>query len=148
LRSPYWDWTPRAAAEESWPLFCGTAPTHQPFGLRAALTMLLQAEGLEGAWARPQPLARAGWPAGSPWGQGVDIARTVAAPAARGRAVTSVRIGGGGADRLRQWCTREAGVTLGIGLGMEPAGDWLRIAHMGHVNAHMTLGVIATVEAG
>ena len=44
-------------------------------------------------------------------------------------------------------------MTLGIGLGMaashDPAyGDWLRVAHMGHVNAHMTLGVIATMEAG
>jgi alanine-glyoxylate transaminase/serine-glyoxylate transaminase/serine-pyruvate transaminase len=44
-------------------------------------------------------------------------------------------------------------VTLGIGLGMalphEPAyGDYLRVAHMGHVNAHMTLGVLAVMEAG
>ncbi|MGN6489026.1 MAG: alanine--glyoxylate aminotransferase family protein, partial [Devosia sp.] len=47
----------------------------------------------------------------------------------------------------------EAGVTLGIGLGMampgEPAyDDFLRVAHMGHVNAHMVLGTLATMEAG
>ena len=44
-------------------------------------------------------------------------------------------------------------MTLGIGLGMaEPgtpeADDFLRVAHMGHVNAHMTLGVLAVMEAG
>ena len=44
-------------------------------------------------------------------------------------------------------------MTLGIGLGMaapsEPAyQDFLRVGHMGHVNAHMTLGVLASMEAG
>ena len=44
-------------------------------------------------------------------------------------------------------------MTLGIGLGMalphEPAyGDYLRIGHMGHVNAHMVMGVLGTMEAG
>ena len=45
------------------------------------------------------------------------------------------------------------GVTLGIGLGMAEPGDpswhgFLRVAHMGHVNAHMTLGVLSVMEAG
>ena len=44
-------------------------------------------------------------------------------------------------------------VTLGIGLGMATPEDpesagFLRVAHMGHVNAHMTLGVLAVMEAG
>jgi alanine-glyoxylate transaminase/serine-glyoxylate transaminase/serine-pyruvate transaminase len=31
----------------------------------------------------------------------------------------------------------------------DPAGDgFLRVAHMGHVNAHMTLGALAVMEAG
>jgi hypothetical protein len=47
----------------------------------------------------------------------------------------------------------QAGVTLGIGLGMstpeDPDGDgFLRVAHMGHVNAHMTLGALAVMDAG
>jgi alanine-glyoxylate transaminase/serine-glyoxylate transaminase/serine-pyruvate transaminase len=67
--------------------------------------------------------------------------------------VTAACIPDGGAGRLRRWLEAEAGVTLGIGLGMalpsEPAyQDFLRVAHMGHVNAHMTLGVLATMEAG
>ncbi len=44
-------------------------------------------------------------------------------------------------------------MTLGIGLGMAPESDpayhgFLRVAHMGHVNAHMTLGALAVMEAG
>jgi hypothetical protein len=57
------------------------------------------------------------------------------------------------ATRLRQWCETEGGVTLGIGLGMSSPGDpeasgALRVAHMGHVNAHMTLGALAVMQAG
>ena len=65
----------------------------------------------------------------------------------------SLRVGGGGAGKLRRWCEDVAGVTLGSPLGMAEPGDpvyddWLRIGHMGHVNAHMVLGVLATMEAG
>ena len=37
--SCYWDWAPRAFAEEYWQQFCGTAPTHHIYGLREALTI-------------------------------------------------------------------------------------------------------------
>ena len=115
--------------------------------------MLVHEEGLEAAWARHATLARAVWAAFDAWAQGGDISLNVPDPAHRGNSVTAARIGGGGAARLRTWCEAEAGVTLGIGLGMaepsEPAyGDFLRVAHMGHVNAHMTLGVLSVMEAG
>lgn len=154
LRTPYWDWQPRAFAEEYWQNFCGTAPTHHLYGLREALTMLLDEEGLDHAWARHGVLSRAVWAAFGAWGEGQEgIALNVADPAFRGNAVTAARIGGGGATRLRNWCETEAGLTLGIGLGMalpsEPAyDDYLRVAHMGHVNAHMVLGTVAVMEAG
>lgn len=153
LRTPYWDWEARAMASEYWQNFCGTAPTHHLFGLREALTMILEEEGLDHVWARHDRLARAIWAAVDAWGQGGDIALNVRDAGARARSVTSVRIGGGGAGRLRDWCERVAGVTLGIPLGMalpdEPAyGDYLRIGHMGHVNAHMVLGTLAAMEAG
>jgi alanine-glyoxylate transaminase/serine-glyoxylate transaminase/serine-pyruvate transaminase len=82
-----------------------------------------------------------------------NIAMNVAEPAHRARAVTAARFGGRDATRLREWCEKQAGVTLGIGLGMATAEDpgsdgSLRVAHMGHVNAHMTLGVLAVMEAG
>lgn len=153
LRTPYWAWGPRAAPSEYYQYFCGTAPTHHLFGLAESLKMLLREEGLEAAWARHAALAGTVWAAFDAWGQGGEIALNVANPAWRGASVTAARIGGGGANLLRQWCEEKAGVTLGIGLGMaEPGdaahGDFLRVAHMGHVNAHMTLGVLSVMEAG
>lgn len=153
LRTPNWDWTPRADAREFFQYWYGTAPTHHLFALREALTMIKQ-EGLPQVWARHQALARAVWAAFDAWGAGNPaIALNVADPAHRGHAVTSARIGAPDATRLRRWCEQQAGVTLGIGLGMETVEDprataFLRVAHMGHVNAHMTLGVLAVMEAG
>ncbi|SIS52806.1 pyridoxal-phosphate-dependent aminotransferase family protein [Phaeovulum vinaykumarii] len=158
LRTPYWDWERRVGAAEFWQNFCGTAPTHHLFGLRESLTMILDEEGIEAVWARHARLSAAVWAAFETWGiagagAGCDIALNVADRRYRAASVTAARIGGGGAERLRAWCEAEAGVTLGIGLGMaeprSPAfGDFLRVAHMGHVSAHMTLGVLSVMEAG
>ncbi len=153
LATPYWNWNPRIFAEAYYLHFAGTAPTHHLFGLRESLSMILDEEGLENVWARHRALAGAVWAAFDAWGQGGDLGLNVADPAFRGSSVTAARIGGGGAERLRVWAEEKAGVTLGIGLGMaEPgsaaAGDFLRVAHMGHVNAHMTLGTLAVMEAG
>lgn len=154
LRSPYWDWTPRFGATEFWQHWHGTAPTHHLLGLRESLTMIFE-EGLEAVWARHAALARSVWAAFDAWGAGhPQIALNVADPAHRGHAVTAARIGPApAATRLRQWTETRAGVTLGIGLGMaspeDPGADGaLRVAHMGHVNAHMTLGALAVMEAG
>lgn len=154
LCTPYWDWTPRAAPAEFWQYFCGTAPTHHLYGLAEALTMLLHEEGLDHVWARHAVLARSVWAAFDAWGAGNPaIALNVADPAFRGHAVTAARMGAPFATELRRWTEREAGVTLGIGLGMAESSDpayhgFLRVAHMGHVNAHMTLGALAVMEAG
>ncbi|MDP3958701.1 MAG: aminotransferase class V-fold PLP-dependent enzyme [Pseudorhodobacter sp.] len=153
LRSPTWDWTPRALGTEFHQHWSGTAPTHHLFGLREALDMIRE-EGLENVWARHKVLARTVWAAFDAWGAGNPlIALNVADPAHRSNAVTAARLGAPDATRLRQWCEHQAGVTLGIGLGMatpdDPACDgFLRVAHMGHVNAHMTLGALAVMEAG
>ena len=154
LRTPYWDWTARAKAEEFWQLWFGTAPTQHLFGLREALTMILEEEGLEQVWVRHAVLARAVWAAFDGWGAGNSAIRlNVLQPEARGHSVTAARFGAPDATRLRKWCEHQAGVTLGIGLGMSSPEDpeatgFLRIAHMGHVNAHMTLGALAVMEAG
>jgi alanine-glyoxylate transaminase/serine-glyoxylate transaminase/serine-pyruvate transaminase len=153
LRTPYWNWMPRSQGPEYWQYFCGTAPTHHLYGLREALDMIAE-ETLPAIWARHETLARTVWAAFDAWGKGNPaIALNVADPANRGRSVTSARLGAPHATRLREWTEREAGVTLGIGLGMsapgDPGGDgFLRVAHMGHVNAHMTLGALAVMEAG
>jgi alanine-glyoxylate transaminase/serine-glyoxylate transaminase/serine-pyruvate transaminase len=154
LRTPYWNWTPRTTGSEFWQLFCGTAPTHHLYGLREALDMLVKEEGMAAVWARHETLAQTVWAAFDAWGTGNPaIALNVSDPAFRGRSVTSARMGAPDATRLRRWTESQAGVTLGIGLGMsspeDPAGDgFLRVAHMGHVNAHMTLGALAVMEAG
>lgn len=156
LRTPYWDWTPRVQASEFWMYFNGTAPTHHLFGLREALTMMVGEEGMPAIWARHDRLARAVWAAFEVWGAGaqdIEIALNMADPVARARSVTAARITAPHATALRTWCEREAGVTLGIGLGMAPPGssEWhgfLRLGHMGHVNAHMVLGTLAVMEAG
>ena len=148
----YWDWRPRVQATELWQYFDGTAPTHHLFGLRAALDMIME-EGLPAVHARHERLARAVWAAVEVWGHGGPIALNVADPAHRSHAVTTVRIGAPQGERLRAWVEVNAGVTLGIGLGMAPPGDpagagFFRIGHMGHVNAHMVLGALGAIEAG
>ena len=154
LRTPYWNWTPRAHPDEFWQYWYGTAPTHHLFGLREALTMLLHEEGLQAAWARHARLARTVWAAFDGWASANPaIALNVATPAARGHSVTAARFAPPDATRLRRWTEANGGVTLGIGLGMSSPDDpdatgALRIAHMGHVNAHMTLGALAVMQAG
>jgi alanine-glyoxylate transaminase/serine-glyoxylate transaminase/serine-pyruvate transaminase len=153
LATPYWDWKPRGLAIDFYQYFGGTAPTAHLFGLRESLTMILEEESLPEVWRRHQILSSAVWAAFDAWGTTNSIGLNMADPSHRGRSVTAARIGNGGAGSLRKWLEAEAGVTLGIGLGMalptEPAyQDFLRIAHMGHVNAHMVLGALATMEAG
>jgi alanine-glyoxylate transaminase/serine-glyoxylate transaminase/serine-pyruvate transaminase len=153
LATPYWAWGPRAEATEFWQIWNGTAPTAHLYGLRAALDMLAE-EGMPQVWARHRALAGAVWAAFDAWSSGNPaIGMNVADPAHRGWSVTAARLGAPHATRLRQWCEGRAGVTLGIGLGMAASTDpayhgFLRVAHMGHVNAHMTLGALAVMEAG
>jgi alanine-glyoxylate transaminase / serine-glyoxylate transaminase / serine-pyruvate transaminase len=153
LATPYWAWGPRAEPVEFWQYWDGTAPTHHLYGLREALDMILE-EGLAQVWHRHRVLAGAVWAAFDAWGAGNPaIAMNVADPKDRGWSVTAARMGAPHATRLREWTEKKAGVTLGIGLGMAPSDDlayhgFLRVAHMGHVNAHMTLGALAVMEAG
>ncbi len=150
--SGYWDWRPRIDPDIFYQYFCGTAPTHHLYGLRAALDMIGE-EGIENIWARHEVLANAIWAAFDAWGEGHDLQLNVEDIDARSRAVTSVRVGTSKATDLRQWCEEKAGVTLGIGLGMAApeAPEWhhfFRLGHMGHVNAHMVLGALASIQAG
>ncbi|MFA8384690.1 MAG: alanine--glyoxylate aminotransferase family protein [Pelagibaca sp.] len=150
--STYWDWTQRAAPEAFYQYFSGTAPTHHIYGLRAALD-IIHAEGMEAIWQRHETLARAIWTAVEHWGQDGPLRLNIADPAVRSHAVTAMSIGKPNGARLRRWCADEAGVTLGIGLGMgsedDPKSDgFFRFGHMGHVNVHMILGLLGAVEAG
>ncbi len=150
--SRYWDWVPRADPEMFYQYFCGTAPTHHLFGLRASLDMI-HGEGMENVWARHETLARAVWAASEAWGQGGPLSLNVADPAHRSHAVTALRLGAPLGTQLRRWVESQLGLTLGIGLGMsedgDPKGDgFFRFGHMGHVNGHMIMGLLGGVQAG
>lgn len=150
--SAYWNWAPRANPDWYYQYFGGTAATHHLYGLRAALYMI-KAEGLEAVWARHEILAKAIWAAADVWGEGGSLRMNVSDPAQRSCAVTALRIEAPYGTKLREWCEHQAGVTLGIGLGMAAPDDparhgFFRFGHMGHVNAHMVLGMLASVEAG
>jgi alanine-glyoxylate transaminase/serine-glyoxylate transaminase/serine-pyruvate transaminase len=150
--TPYWDWKNRVAPRIFSEYFYGTAPTHHLYGLREALAMI-EEEGLEQVWARHETLARAVWAAFEAWGAEGPLELNIDEPSLRSHAVTALRLGAPHGTRLRDWAEREAGVTLGIGLGMAEPGDpawhgFFRIGHMGHVNAHMILGALGAIEAG
>ena len=149
----YWDWGPRSQPDMFYQYFGGTAPTHHLLGLRAALDLIAEEGGIEAVWARHEKLARAAWAAFNAWGQGGELEMNIADPAVRSHAVTALRLAGDNGTRLRAWVEEKAGVTLGIGLGMaEPgspeAGRYFRLGHMGHINAHMLMGVLGVIEAG
>lgn len=143
----YWDWRPRVNPDYYFKYFDGTAPTHHLYGLRTALDMI-KAEGLDHVFARHEKLAQIVWAAFDQWSVTGPMKLNIADPAARSHAVTSVGIGSPSGDALRQWCEHQCGLTLGIGLGRTPADAYFRIGHMGHVNAHMIMGVLGTIDAG
>ena len=147
LVSRYWDWRLRTDPDAYFMYFNGTAPTHHLYGLRVALDMI-KAEGIEAVWARHHTLARAVWAAFDKWSAKGGLALNIADPDKRSWAITSVFANSPDGDRLRAWCEQQAGLTLGIGLGRAPADAYFRIGHMGHVNAHMILGVLSTIQAG
>ncbi len=149
--SNYWDWVPRTNPEIFYHQFGGTAPTHHLYGLREALTILVKEEGLEAAWKRHDTIAHAIWAAVDVWGADGTMHHNIADRANRSRAVSAISTIPGAAGKIRDWCEYEAGLTLGIGLGLaEPdTPQWdqqFRIGHMGHQNVAMTMAVLGSME--
>jgi len=149
----YWDWSMRRTPDVYYMNFYGTAPTHHLYGLGTALDMILREEGLENVWARHQTLANAVWAAIDVWGEEGQVACNVKDRADRSTAVTSVFTGVHNSDDLRRWCQDQAGLTLGINLGLSALGSaresgMFRIGHMGHLSPPMILGTLATIDAG
>lgn len=156
--SPYWDWKPRLKPQIFYQYYGGTAPTHHLFGLNEALKMILDEEGLENIWRRHEVLANAIWAAFDAWGNVPDstepaVTMNVTDPSLRSHAVTTAKISHQRATPMRIWLEESFGLTLGIGLGMAEMNDpeinsYFRIGHMGHLNAHMLLGTLSSVQAG
>ena len=156
--SPYWDWKPRLNPEIFYQYYGGTAPTHQLFGLTEALKMILEEEGLENIWRRHEIFANAIWAAFDGWADVPSphepaVSMNVSDPALRSHAVTTAKITNQRATPMREWLEQSFGLTLGIGLGMAAPKDpeinsYFRIGHMGHLNAHMLLGTLSSIDAG
>jgi alanine-glyoxylate transaminase/serine-glyoxylate transaminase/serine-pyruvate transaminase len=146
LRSHYWDWTAREG-DLHYEKYCGTPPEHLLFGLRRALDMLID-EGLDAVFERHRILATAVRAAVDEWTKGQVMAFNITDPGQRANSVTTVRIDSGHQPApLLEWCNRQCGVVIGIGIGALD-GKAFRIAHMGHVNAPMILGTLGVIEAG
>ncbi len=144
LRTRYWDWTQRNG-EQHYQKYCGTAPEHLLFGLRKAIDMLLE-EGLENVFRRHALLAEAVRRAVAVWAEGGAMEFNIVEPAERANSVTTILLQEGlDPQTIRQYCHRHCGVVLGVGIG-ELTGKALRIAHMGHINAPMILGVLGSTE--
>ncbi len=144
LRAQYWDWTSRDG-DEHYMKYCGTPPVQQIFGLRKALDMLFE-EGFDQVFERHRLMAGATRAAVAAWSDGGDVEFNILEPAARSNSVTTVLLRNGReAGRIHRFCHDTCGVTLGIGL-MRENDDAFRVAHMGHVNAPMMLGVLSTIE--
>lgn len=156
--SPYWDWKPRLNPEIFYQYYGGTAPTHHLFGLTEALKMILKEEGLENIWRRHEIFANAIWAAFDAWAdvqspEEPAVSLNVSDPALRSHAVTTAKISNQRATPMREWLAESFGLTLGIGLGMAAPKDpeinsYFRIGHMGHLNAHMLLGTLSSIDAG
>jgi alanine-glyoxylate transaminase/serine-glyoxylate transaminase/serine-pyruvate transaminase len=145
LRTPYWDWTAREG-QEHYQKYAGTPPVHLLYGLRQALDMLLE-EGLENIFLRHRLLAEAVRRAVGVWAEKGSLAFNIATPSERSDTVTTVLVSDRKAANLKDYCRDKCGVVLGSGIG-ELSGEAFRIAHMGHINAPMVLGILGVIEVG
>ncbi|MCP3855100.1 MAG: alanine--glyoxylate aminotransferase family protein [Actinomycetia bacterium] len=145
LRSGYWDWTARMDHTAHYLRYAGTPPVQSIFGLREALDMIAE-EGIENVWARHEVLAGAVREAVRTWATPGGFELNIGDPNAHANSTTTILTGSIDADRLRQVCSAEAGLTLGLGIG-EFGGRAFRIGHMGHLNPPMILGTLGTIEA-
>jgi len=143
LRTRYWDWTFRQG-EVHYQKYGGTPPEHLLFALRKALDLLL-AEGLDRAARRHALLAEATRQAVGRWAEGQVLAFNVRNAAERANSVTTVLMQGREPRPLLDYCREQCGVVLGVGIG-DLSGKAFRIAHMGHVNAPMVIGILGSIE--
>jgi alanine-glyoxylate transaminase/serine-glyoxylate transaminase/serine-pyruvate transaminase len=146
LRTSYWDWTKRLSGDSHYWRYAGTPPISHLYALREAMDMIAE-EGMEHIWTRHRVFADAVRAAVSAWSTQGGLEFNITEPAERSDSVTTVLTGSVNAIRLREICDRQAGLTLGIGLGDEFADRAFRIGHMGHLTPPMVLGTLATTEA-
>jgi alanine-glyoxylate transaminase/serine-glyoxylate transaminase/serine-pyruvate transaminase len=143
LTRSYWDWQ---AMEETGRtgFFPYTPATNLLFGLREALTMLLEEEGLSQVFRRHSRHAEATRRAVRGWG--LDI--LCADAREYSDSLTAVLVPEGyDADRVREIILDAFDMSLGTGLG-KMRGKIFRIGHLGHFNDLMLCGTLCGVEMG
>jgi alanine-glyoxylate transaminase / serine-glyoxylate transaminase / serine-pyruvate transaminase len=143
LTRSYWDW--QAMAETGTTGFFPYTPsTNLLYGLREALKMLLDEEGLPAVFARHDRHAEATRRAVAAWG--LDV--LCADPREYSSSLTAVVIPDGhDADRAREIILDGFDLSLGTGLG-KMRGKIFRIGHLGHFNDLMLCGTLCGVEMG
>ena len=143
LPRSFWDWGEMIASGKDG-YFPYTPATNLLYGLREALKMLLEEEGLENVFARHQRHAEATRRAVRAWGLEV-LAKN---PAEYSASLTAVLMPAGhDADRLRRIILEHFDMSLGTGL-TKLAGKVFRIGHLGDFNDLMLLGTLAGCEMG
>ena len=151
-RSAYWDWSPRLDPTNFYEIYFGTAPTHLLFAQKAALEIINE-EGKDNVIKRHEILANTVWKAIDIWSEEGVLKFNVTKKKNRSHAVTTLVAKNFDLLPFKNWIEKNTGVELGIGLGFEGpeyynGNSAFRIAHMGHLNPHMLLGVLASLEMG
>jgi alanine-glyoxylate transaminase / serine-glyoxylate transaminase / serine-pyruvate transaminase len=143
LTRSYWDWQAMGDAGQTG-FFPYTPATNLLFGLREALKMLLDEEGLPAVFTRHDRHAEATRRAVTGWGLEVLCAD----PREYSSSLTAVVVPDGhDADRVRDIILDGFDLSLGTGLG-RMKGKIFRIGHLGHFNDLMLCGTLCGVEMG
>jgi alanine-glyoxylate transaminase / serine-glyoxylate transaminase / serine-pyruvate transaminase len=143
LPRSFWDWGEMIASNKEG-YFPYTPATNLLYGLREALTMLLDEEGLANVFARHQRHGEATRRAVRAWGLEV-LAKN---PAEYSGSLTAVLMPAGhDADRVRSLILEHFDMSLGTGLG-KLAGKVFRIGHLGDFNDLTLMGTLSGCEMG
>ena len=143
LPRSYWNWEEMIAAnKEGW--YPYTPATNLLYGLRVALRMLLEEEGLENVFKRHDRHAEATRRAVTAWGLEIFCLN----PAEYSSSLTAVLMPEGHSEIAFRKVVLER-FNLSLGSGLTKVRDKVfRIGHLGDFNDLMLLGTLAGVEMG
>jgi len=143
LPRSYWNWEEMIASnKDGW--FPYTPATNLLYGLRVALKMLLEEEGLENVFKRHNRLAEAARRAVRAWGLEILCAN----PAEYSSSLTAVLMPEGhGEIKFRELVLERFNLSLGSGL-TKLRDKVFRIGHLGDFNDLTLLATLAGIEMG
>jgi alanine-glyoxylate transaminase / serine-glyoxylate transaminase / serine-pyruvate transaminase len=137
----FWDWEPIMRENRIGP-FPYTPATLMLFGLREALRMLVDEEGLENVYARHRRLADGVRAAVAGWG----LEPVCEDPANASNTITAVRVPAGvDSNELTKHARERYELSLGGGIG-QLNGQAFRIGHLGALNELEVMATIGGIE--